>query len=386
MKVTRGYKTELDMNNAQVTACLKHAGAARWAYNWGLSRYQEEYAAGRKPPNAISLHKELNVLKKTSYPWFYEVSKCAPQEALRDLEKAFKRFFENCKKKKAGAHRGKVGSPRFKSKKRGIGSFRLTGAIHIFENAIQLPRLGRLRLKEKNYLPTSGVSILNATVSERAGRWYVSVQVEEEQAEPRLALGHTVGIDLGIKALATLSDGRTIANPEALRSNLKKLKRCSRQHSRKQKSSKNRKKAQQKLAKLHARIAHIRQDALHKATSLIVAKTKHDHERPATIVIEDLNVNGMLKNRKLSRAIADVGLFEFRRQLTYKAVDAGSMVNMVSRWYPSSKTCSECGWVDEDQTLSDRTFICEECGIVLDRDLNAAKNLAQTGLNLSRSA
>jgi putative transposase len=116
MKIVRGYKTELNLNNAQITACLQHAGDARFAYNWGLKRYQEEYAAGRKTLNAISLHKELNVLKKTDFPWMYEVSKCAPQEALRNLEKAFKRFFENCKKKKAGKFKGKAGYPRFKSK------------------------------------------------------------------------------------------------------------------------------------------------------------------------------------------------------------------------------------------------------------------------------
>jgi len=160
------------------------------------------------------------------------------------------------------------------------------------------------------------------------------------------------------------------------RSNLKKLKRLGCSHSRKAKGGKNRKKAARKLARQHARIAHIRSDALHKATAQIVAKTKLDSERPKSIVIEDLNVSGMLKNRKLSRAIADVGLYEFRQQLTYKAEQAGSAVHVMSRWYPSSKTCSGCGWIDHDQTLSDRTFICHECGIVLDRDLNAALNLA----------
>jgi putative transposase len=181
---------------------------------------------------------------------------------------------------------------------------------------------------------------------------------------------------LGIKTLATVSDGRTIENPKALRKNLKKLKRLSRQHSRKAKGSKNRKKATHKLARMHARVANTRRDALHKATSSLTAKTKPENERPQCVVIEDLNLSGMLKNRKLSRAIADVGLSEFRRQLTYKAEFAGSAIKVVSRWYPSSKTCSGCGWIDQDQTLSDRTFICQECAMVLDRDLNAAHNLA----------
>lgn len=376
MKVTRGYKTELDLNNKQKTLCLKHAGAARYAYNWGLRRYQEEYQAGRKTPNAQSLHKELNALKQTDLPWMYEVSKCAPQEALRDLEKAFKNFFRKYQLKRIGKWRGKCGYPKMKSKKKGIGSFRLTGTIRVLECAVQLPRLGTLRLKEKGYIPTSGVKILSASLSEQAGRWFVSVQVEEEQPDPVLATGKAVGVDLGIKTLATLSDASMIENPKALRANLKKLRRLSRQHARKQKGSKNRKKAARKLVRLHAHIANIRKDALHKATSLIVAKTKPDQERASCVVIEDLNVSGMLKNHKLARSIADVGFYEFRRQLEYKAGYAGSLVHIVSRWEPSSKRCSCCGWVDSDLTLSDRVFVCVDCGYVADRDYNAAKNLA----------
>ncbi len=202
MEVIRGYKTELDLNNAQKTACKKHAGAARFAYNWGLGRFLEAYKAGRRTPNAQSLHKELNALKQTSLFWMYEVSKCAPQEALRDLEKAFKHFFRKVEARKQGKWKGNCGYPKFKSKKKGVGSFRPTGAIHVEEKHVQLPRLGKLRLKEHGYLPTQGVKILSTTVSEQAGRWFVSLQVEEEQAEPRLALGQTLGIDEDL----TLSD------------------------------------------------------------------------------------------------------------------------------------------------------------------------------------
>ena len=368
MVITRGYKTELELNNTQITLCKKHAGAARFAYNWGLRRYQEEQAAGHKTPSAMSLHKELNVLKQNDYPWLYQVSKCAPQESLRDLEKAFKNFWKRCHLKKQGKWRGKLGFPRFKSKKRGIGSFRLTGAIHVTETWVQLPRLGKLRLKEHGYLPTWGVKVLSATVSEQAGCWFISIQVQEEHPEPTASTGPIIGIDLGIKSLAVLSTGEVIENPKALRKNLKKLKRLSRDHSRKVKGSKNRQKATRTLARLHAHIANIRKDTLHKATSHMVAKTKSPEERPLCIVIEDLNVSGMLKNRRLSRAIADVGLFEFRRQLTYKAHQAGCRVLVVSRWEPSSKTCSACGWLKEDLTLADRVFVCEDCGNVMDRD------------------
>src|SRR5262249_33691488 len=154
------------------------------------------------------------------------------------------------------------------------------------------------------------------------------------------------------------------------------LRRTSRRHSRKKKGSQNRKKAQRNLARMHARIAHVRQDALHKATSAIVARTKPDEQRPRVIVLEDLNISGMLKNRRMSRAVADVGMYEFKRQITYKAAFAGIEVKFVSRWYPSSKTCSACGWYHKDLTLADRVFCCEQCGIVLDRDENAAYNLA----------
>ncbi|NJP05729.1 MAG: helix-turn-helix domain-containing protein [Chloroflexaceae bacterium] len=174
----RGYKTELRLNNRQRTHCRRHAGAARFAYNWGLRRKKEAYQAKQKMPSAIALHKELNALKKSQFPWMYQVSKCATQEALRDLDNAFAHFFRTCKLKKQGQHHGKCGYLRFKSLKSGIGSFRLTGSIAITNTHVKLPRLGQLRLKERGYLPTNA-RVLSATVSEKAGRWFVSVQVEE---------------------------------------------------------------------------------------------------------------------------------------------------------------------------------------------------------------
>src|SRR5258708_29778475 len=207
--IQRAYKTELDLNDQQLTACRKHAGAARWAYNWGLARKQDAYRKTGNSPSAIDLHRELNGLKQAEVPWMYEVSKCAPQEALRNLDRAFAAFFRRAALKKAGKHRGKLGYPKRKSKKRGLGGFRLTGSIVAFPDAIQLPRLGRLRLKQRRYLPTTGtpgVTLLSATVSEQAGHWYVSVCVAQEHVVPKNT-GPVVGVDLGIKCLATLSDG-----------------------------------------------------------------------------------------------------------------------------------------------------------------------------------
>lgn len=372
MLVQRGYKTEIKPNNKQRTKLAQNAGAARYAYNWALNLKQLAFKDKTKIPNAIELHRELNELKKTELPWMYEVSKCSPQEALRNCDTAFNNFFRRCKQKK-----NKKGFPRFKSKKSGFGSFRLTGTIKVASNYIQLPRLGKLKLKEHNYLPLNA-KILSATVSERAGRWFVSLQVEEV-LETKFKPEAIIGVDLGIKTLATCSDGQTFANPKALKTNLEKLKRRSRQLSRKIKGSKNRKKAAKRLAKVHLQIANIRKDSLHKITTHLT-KTK------SKIVIEDLNVSGMMKNRRLSRAISDIGLFEFRRQLEYKGKWYGCEIILADRFFPSSKSCSSCGWIKKDLTLADRTFVCDSCGLEIDRDLNASLNLesytvSSTGIN-----
>jgi putative transposase len=373
--VPRAYKTELDLNDRQIMAGMPHAGAAPYAYNWGLARKQEAYHAGGKSPSALELHRELNALKHTALPRMYDVCKCALQEALRNLDTAFAHFYCRVQRKRQGKLRGTVGYPRFKTKERGLGSFRLTGSIVVYADAIQLPRLGRLRLKERGYLPTTGtegVNVPSATVSEQAGHWYVSLQVAHERELPRHT-GPAVGVDLGIKTLATLSDGTVIPNPRPLKRRLRKLKRFHRAVSRKAKVSTNRKKAARRLGRLYRTIANQRANTLHQVTTWL-AKTK------SVIVIEDLYVAGMLKNHHLVQATSDVGFGEFRRQLRYKAAWYGSRVVVADRWEPSSKTCSGCGWVDEELTLADRTFRCRNprvaCGVVLDRDLNAAINLA----------
>ncbi|PZW18064.1 putative transposase, partial [Thermosporothrix hazakensis] len=339
---------------------------------------QEAYRATGKRPTAIDLHKELNALKKTDYPWMYEVSKCAMQEALRDLEKAYKNFFRRVELKKQGKWKGKLGFPTFKKKSKGIGSFRLTGSIKVLREAVQLPRLGRLRLHEHGYLPTNA-KVLSATVSEEAGRWFVSMQVEEEQNAPERTATTALGVDLGMKTLATLSDGTTFENQRALKQAQKRLRRLERQKSRRKKASQNRKKTCRKLAKQHARVAHIRCNATHKLTTYL---TKHH----ALVAIEDLHVSGMLKNHKLAQAIADSNFGEIRRQLTYKADLYGTCLVVIDRFYPSSKTCSSCGSVKPVLDLQERTFVCEACGMVLDRDQNAALNLLHEAMRTTGSS
>jgi putative transposase len=380
MKILRAYKTELDLNNVQKTACARHAGAARWAYNWGLARKQEAYRNGEKVPSAIDLHRELNVLKQGELSGMYEVSKCAPQEALRNLDQAYAHFFRRVKERKAG-RKIQAGFPKFKSKKHGLGGFRLTGAIHIYDHAIQLPRLGRLRLKERGYLPVEGVHILSATVSERAERWFVSIQVEKEMPDLMATYQPVVGVDLGILALATFSDGTRIENPRALKRDLGKIKRLQRTVSRRKKGSANREKAVRQLARAHLRVANVRKEALHQVTSRLT-KTK------SAVVLEDLNVSGMVQNHHLAQAITDAGFYEFRRQMAYKGQWYGCQVILADRFYPSWKRCSQCGHIQATLDLGTRVYICEHCGLVIDRDLNAATNLEQltTGSSPERYA
>ena len=379
MEIFRAYKVELDLNNKQRALLVQCAGAARWTYNWGLSRRIQEYEDTGKSSNAIEQNRQLNALKKTEYPWLYNYSKSIPQLALQNLDKAYKNFFRRVK-----SGDKQKGFPRLKSRKRGIGSFGFTGSILVKNERIRLPRVGWLRLKEPGYIPTEGIHTLSATVSEKAGHWFVSILCRKE-IDVSYAIGSPVGVDLGIKEMAVCSDGQRFENPKPLRRAQKELSRLQRRLARKERGSKNREKAKAKLAKAHCRIANIRKDSLHKATSAIVAKTKPDNERPSAIVLEDLNVSGMMKNHKLARAISDVGFYEFRRQLEYKSKWCGSDIIIADRFFPSSKLCAACGLVNGELTLKDRTWTCE-CGTVHDRDLNAAINLSLLATNTASSA
>ena len=364
MSVTRAYKTELKVNNKQATLLRQHAGCARFAYNWGLVRRTEAYKNEGLSLNAISLHRELNILKKTDFPWMYVSSKCAPQESLRDLDKAFNNFFDSIKGKRKGKP---VGYPQYKKKGKSENKFRLTGSIYVEEGRIKLPRIGWLQLKEKDYMPVCKPK--SVTVKEKAGRWFVSITVEEEKNPVLNKDGEVTGIDLGSKTLATCSNGITYNNVKALRRNLKKLKRLSRQHSRKQKGSKNREKLRKKIARLHYKIACIRLDSIHKVTTQI-AKTK-----PSVVAVEDLNVLGMLKNYKLAMTIADAGFGMLLEILKYKAEWNGFELFKIDRWFPSTKQCNKCKHVKSEMKLSERAYHCEECGFICDRDLNAAYNV-----------
>lgn len=323
------HRIALDPNNAQATYLARASGTARFAYNWALAEWKRQYEAWKADnslpkPSQAALRRQLNAVKREQFPWMLEVTKNAPQMAIIQLGQAFQNFFA-----------GRARYPQFR--KKGVHDrFTLTNdQFDIDGSRIRIPNLGWVRMRET--LRFAG-KIMSATVSRVADRWFVSIAVDTPDRShlPQAENQGTVGVDLGVSALATLSTGETIPGPKPHKALLGRLRRLSRSLSRKQKGSANRKKVKSKLAKLHARIAAIRSDALHQLTTNL---TRRFH----TIGIEDLNVRGMVKNRHLARSVADMGFFEFRRQLEYKAAMRGGQIVVADRFYPSSKTCSDCG-------------------------------------------
>jgi putative transposase len=375
MLVYQAFRYELSPTAAQRVALANHAGAARWAWNWGLSIRRKAWQRRGETLGAVELHRLLTRLKRTpGYGWLYEVSKCAPQEALRDLDRAYANFWRG---RKLGR---RVGRPRFKKRGRCPERFRLAGAIHVEPRSVVLPRIGRVRTKEA----TSKFRgrILSATCRREADRWYVALTVEVVRPDPPGVAGPVVGVDRGISTFAVCSDGTRVQSPRALAHGLRRLWRRSRQVTRKQPGSANRRKAALALARQHRRIRNQRVDALHKATTSL-ARAK------SVIVLEDLHVAGLLRNRRLARAMADQGWAEFQRQLAYKCQWYGSRLLVAPRYFASSKICSRCGLVKATLPLGVQVFCCDACGLMIDRDLNAARNLAQlvdSGLVAASSA
>jgi putative transposase len=371
MWVNQAFRFELSPNATQRRALAQHIGAARFAYNWGLEMALKARAEGRRLPSAPELHKAWNAWKRENAPWWTEVSKCAPQEAFRDLEKALKNW-----------RKGKSRFPRFKRKKlTPDNGARLTGSIRVFSRHVQLPRIGKVKSKEPTnkllkLLEEGRARILSATVSREADRFYVSLTCEVERPDPKpkevKREDDVVGVDLGLSSFAVLSDGTRIEPPKPLAKRLKLLKRRSKQLSRKEKGSNNSKKAALALARLHRKVKNLRRDFLHKQTTWL-ARTK-----PA-IVVEDLNVRGLSRSW-LSRSVADVGWGTFLRMLEYKAKWYGATLIVAPRSFPSTRLCSRCGHLHGKIPLSQRVFRCQACGLERDRDLNAALNLRAYGL------
>ena len=379
--VLEAVRVALDPSPAQERLLLSHAGGARFAFNAGLAHVKEALDAGDKPEWSLySLRKWWNSNKDTlavdadGTPWWAENSKEAYSSGLEALAKGL----SNWVKSRKGVRKGRrMGFPRFKAKDRATPRFAYTtGSFGLIEGdpkALKLPRIGRVHCMENVAERVDGARVLRMTVSRRAGRWYASLTVEREEPAVREApRGGAVGIDLGVKTLATLSDGTVIENPRCLAASERRLKQAQKALSRKTRGSNRRAKARAKVARLHARVADVRADAMHKATTMI-ARTY------STACIEDLNVTGMVKNHHLAKAVSDAAFGEFRRQLEYKTARSGAALHVIDRWYPSSKTCSRCGRVKAKLSLAERVYRCDGCGLSIDRDLNAAVNILVAG-------
>jgi putative transposase len=344
----------------QATYFAKACGVARFAYNWALAEWKRLYESGNQVSEGI-LRKRLNEIKKEQFPWMLEVTKCAPQLAImNNLNNAFKNFFEK-----------RAEFPKFH--KKGINdSFSISNDhFNVDGYFVHIPKLGQVRLAES--LRFDG-KILAATVSRRADKWFISIQVELTDESTHTCKNQAVGVDFGVCSLAALSDGTIIQSSKASRKYGKKLRRLNQELSRRKGARKgelksaNFKKTKLKIAKLYAKMADLRADETHKLTTMLT-------QNYSLIGIEDLNVKGMMANHNLARSIADAALSDARRQLEYKSEVSGSRIVVADRWFPSSKTCSCCGAVKESLLLSERTFRCEVCGFDCDRDENAAKNL-----------
>ena len=369
----RAYEIRIYPNAAQRELIERTFGCARWVYNRCLETRKAEYERTGRSPSVYQLQKLVTVWKRTDAPWLAEVDSHALQQAAVNLGRAFDGFFRRCR---AG---GKPGYPHFKSKRDARQSYRTNWGISVPDAChIKLPKLGLVKARISR--PVKG-RIVSATIKRVPSGKYFCVLCCTDCPEPEAAPGAiaVLGIDAGVHDLMARSDGVKVANPKALARGERKLAREQRRLSRKRKGSASRRKQKRKVARIHERIANQRKDAIHKATTDAVRESQ-------AIAVEDLNVRGMEKNRRLAKSVADASMSEMARQLEYKCSWYGRRFVKVSRWYPSSKMCSCCGHVLEELPLSIRAWTCPVCGCRHDRDLNAALNIAREGARLLNKA
>lgn len=378
----QAHKIRLYPNNRQSTYLARCSGVARFAYNWGLAKWNEQYEAHKASPDSVAspnqyeLRKELNAVKRERFPWMLEVTKYAPQQALINLGRAFGKFFA-----KSGKH------PQFKRKGEHESFYIGSDQVAVENDMVKIPGLGRfmggrrglgyVRMAEK--LRFENAKILCAVVSRTADQWFISFtcDVEDRKVE-RAERDGVVGIDVGVGEYVT-SDGEFCQVPRAYRSSMRRLRRAQQSFARKVKGSRNRARQRSRISRIHQRIANIRGDWLHKLSDSLT-------KRYGTIVIEDLNVKGMSRNHHLAVSVLDAGFGEFRRMIEYKSKRNGCGLVFADRWYPSSKTCSRCGSVKAKLSLGERIYKCDACGFTCHRDLNAAINLKNLAASSAVSA
>lgn len=396
MTTQRAYKTKLVVNNHEARHFRGCAGLARFVFNWGLAEATRVYEETGKTPSARNaLKKQFNAIKNVEYPWVREYPYVIIESAFDDLDSAYKHFFRRVK---AGAE--EPGYPKFKARGRERDmSFRFSAGVRVEAARAKLPRIGWVRLAERDYLPV-GADVNSATISYRAGDWYISVQVEEEAPEPVELRPVTLGVELGVRlaavAVAADNDGHLLdvapvvyENPRVLDQHAKKLARLNRELSRRKQGGANWRKTKAKIAKLNARITNTRDHVQHNVSADLVRR------RPSRIVIAGHDVAGMMerpepvqaedghyehndaeRTRPLRRKMADARMSELRRQVEYKAGWAGIETDRPAAGYPATRMCSVCGTVNAELPLSKTVLHCAGCGARIDRDVNAARNLA----------
>jgi len=366
----RAHKIRLNPTAEQVNYFARAAGTSRFVWNWALAEWNRQHEAGEKP-TALKLKKQFNEIRREQFPWTWEVTKNASDQPFLDLGKAFTAFFEGLK---SGKRRDR---PRFKSKKRSRVSFYFANdQFELGDHRIWVPKLGWVNMAEN--LRFKG-KVTGARITKTAEWWFVSIQVEISDANPEKRPA-AIGIDVGLNRLATVSTGEGYENQAFLRTALKKLRQANKRLHRRVKGSKNREKARCQVARLHYRITCLRDDALHKLTTRMA-------DCYGIVGIEDLNLKGLFKNRRLARSFSDAALGKLLGLLTSKVMQRGGRVVKVGRFFPSSKTCHACGWKWEAMELSDRVFVCQNtrCAywqFAQDRDHNAALNLLFEALRL----
>ncbi len=365
MMVRRVYRFRLEPTPQQEEGFRRYAGARRFIWNWALQQKRAHYTATGKGLSDKDLSARLTALKAApDTAWLKEMDSQLLQQVLADLKKAFTSFFEK-----------RARFPHFKSKKRDTARFRIPQRVTLADGRLTVPKIGRVRVRQSQEV--EGATKSATFKRDACGHWFVSLVAATEMpvvALPAAAEERAVGVDLGLKDAVVTSDGERVAAPRFYRAAQRTLRRAQRGQSRTVKGSKNRAKARQRVARAHQKIAAKRNDFCHKLTTNLVKN--HD-----AVCIEDLNVTGLAKT-KLAKSTLDASMGTIRRQLAYKGVWYRTPVVAVDRFYPSSKLCHECGYKHDGLTLSERVWACPSCGSLLDRDLNAARNIKREGLRL----